>query len=146
MKNTHSDTLLISLLMLVGTLTLGILVLIAPQTTHSAMVGPVYSEDQLAAGRRTYLMVCAGCHAPDAHGIKGLGKPLVGSSFVNQLSDAEVLAFLQVGRPVDDPLNTTGVVMPARGGRPSMSDDDLGNVIAYVRSLNQRPIGVGTPD
>jgi disulfide bond formation protein DsbB len=146
MNSPRSDTFLISLLMLVGALTFGILVIAAPQGGHPAAAAPVYTEAQLTAGRRTFLMVCAGCHAPDAHGMTGLGKPLIGSAFFNSGSDTEMLAFLQVGRPVDDPLNTTGVVMPARGGRPSISDEDLGNVIAYLRSLNRGPVGVGTPD
>ncbi len=88
------------------------------------------------AGKPIFLMVCASCHGPQALGINGLGKPLVGSAFFNSHTDAQLLAFLQVGRRVDDPLNTTGVVMPARGGRLSLTDTDLANVIAYIRSLN----------
>lgn len=143
--SSRSDAFLMSLMMLVGALTIGILVLISPPDRPSATAAPIYSEAQLAVGRRTFLTVCAGCHGGDAHGLPGLGKPLVGSNFVNGLSDAEMLAFLQVGRPVDDPLNTTGVVMPARGGRPSLSDDDLLTVIAYLRQLSQVPVEVGTP-
>ena len=90
------------------------------------------------AGRTIFMMVCAACHSPKATGIKGLGKPLIGSVFFNGHTDAELLAFLQKGRPVTDPLNTTGVMMPARGGRPTLTDDDLKNVIAYIRSLNAK--------
>ncbi|MCA0455237.1 MAG: cytochrome c [Chloroflexi bacterium] len=107
------------------------------------VVRPVNSAQPIAldpaavkAGKTTFLTVCAGCHGPQALGINGLGKPLVGSAFFNAHTDAQLLAFLQVGRPVDDPLNTTGVVMPARGGRLSLTDTDLSNVIAYIRSLN----------
>jgi disulfide bond formation protein DsbB len=60
----------------------------------------------------------------------------VGSAFVNSRSDDQLLAFLQTGRPVTDPLNTTGVLMPPRGGQASLTDRDLLNVIAYLRSLN----------
>lgn len=90
----------------------------------------------IAEGSRVFRTVCAGCHGPRATGIKGLGKPLVGSVFFNSLSDDDLLKFLQIGRPVNDPLNTTGVAMPARGGRPSLTNDDLRNVIVYLRSLN----------
>lgn len=88
------------------------------------------------AGRGTFMSTCASCHAPNGMGIRYLGKRLVGSEFVNGLTDVELLAFLQVGRDVNDPLNTTGNVMPARGGRPTLTDDDLANVIAYIRQLN----------
>lgn len=107
-----------------------------PNTNHT----PVVAFDPAAAkaGKITFMMVCAACHGPKATGIKGLGKPLVGSVFFNSHTDAELLAFLQKGRPVNDPLNTTGVMMPARGGRPSLTDNDLSNVIAYIRSLNAK--------
>ena len=69
-------------------------------------------------------------------GIPGLGKPLIGSKFVASQTDEQLLAFLQVGRPITDPLNTTGVMMPARGGNPNFTDDKLVEIIAYIRSLN----------
>jgi mono/diheme cytochrome c family protein len=90
------------------------------------------------AGRTTFMTVCATCHSPKATGIKGLGKPLIGSTFFNGHTDAELLAFLHTGRPVTNPLNTTGVTMPARGGRPDLTDTDLKNVITYIRSLNAK--------
>jgi mono/diheme cytochrome c family protein len=121
-------------MMAAGLLTLLLVVMLT-------LVRPVSSAPKLdpaaiKAGKTTFLTVCASCHGPQAAGINGLGKPLVGSAFFNSHTDAELLAFLQVGRPVDDPLNTTGVVMPARGGRLSLTDTDLTNVISYIRSLN----------
>jgi len=97
---------------------------------------PVRNTLTLAAGDSVFHTICVSCHGPNGQGIRGLGKPLVGSPFINSLSDAQLLAFLQTGRPVSDPLNTTGVPMPARGGRPSLTDTDLLNVITYLRSLN----------
>ncbi len=104
--------------------------------THTPAV--VLDPSAVKAGKITFMMVCAACHSPKATGIKGLGKPLIGSVFFNSHTDAELLSFLQKGRPVNDPLNTTGVMMPARGGRPSLTDNDLTNVIAYIRSLNAK--------
>lgn len=40
------------------------------------------------------------------------------------------------GRASDHPDNMSGIAMPARGGNPSLGDNDLLNVIHYVRSLN----------
>ena len=42
---------------------------------------------------------------------------------------------IQVGRPAGDPLNDTGVDMPPRGGNPSLSDEDLAHIVAYLRTL-----------
>ena len=108
----------------------------SPLDPPKPAVAAALDPDAVKAGRTTFMMVCAACHNPKATGIKGLGKPLIGSVFFNGHTDAELLAFLQTGRPVDDPLNTTGVMMPARGGRLTLTDDDLKNVIAYIRSLN----------
>ncbi len=91
---------------------------------------------KVKAGENTFQSTCSACHGFNAMGIPGLGKTLIGSDFVNGLTDDELLVFLETGREVTDPLNTTGVMMPARGGNPSITDDKLVEVIAYIRSLN----------
>jgi len=88
-----------------------------------------------AAGHQAFLSTCVTCHGQDAKGVPGLGKDLTTSEFVHSHSDEEMLAFLQTGRPATDPLNTTGVTMPPRGGNPAFSDSDLKNIIAYLRTL-----------
>lgn len=93
------------------------------------------------AGENVFQTVCFACHGFNAMGIPGLGKPLIGSEFVNSETDAELLTFLNEGRDVNDPLNTTGVLMPAKGGNPALTDTDLLNVIAYIRSLNGGAVG-----
>ena len=80
-------------------------------------------------------MACGACHGPDGLGITGLGKPLVNSEFVDSLSDDELVEFISTGRPVWDANNTTGVDMPARGGNPALTDDDLYAIVAYIRSI-----------
>ena len=113
-----------------------VLTQIRPANLTKPAVAAALDPAAVKAGKTTFMMVCAACHNPKATGIKGLGKPLIGSAFFNGHTDAELLKFLQTGRPVTDPLNTTGVIMPARGGRPTLTDTDLANVIAYIRSLN----------
>mgnify|MGYP005836716505 CR=1 FL=1 len=88
------------------------------------------------AGQRLYNTACTACHGLDARGIAGLGKTLIGSSFVDSLHDPELVAFIAVGRTPSDPLNTTGMPMPARGGNTALTDDDLYAIVAYIRSLN----------
>ena len=90
----------------------------------------------VAAGKTLYDGSCVACHADGGVGVDGLGKPLVGSEFVAGLDDSALLDFLVVGRDTSDPLNTSGIAMPAKGGNPSLSDDDLTNIVAYLRSIN----------
>lgn len=100
-------------------------------TTTAAATGDA------AAGMETYNGTCIACHGPGGSGIEGLGKPLTTSTFVAGLTDAELLEFLIVGRPSDDPLNTTGVAMPPRGGNPSLTEAHLIDVIAYLRTISE---------
>ncbi len=78
---------------------------------------------------------CAGCHGPDARGVQNLGKDLHSNEFIAAMSDDEAVAFLKTGRPATHELNTTGVDMPPKGGNPAFSDQDLYDIIAYVRTL-----------
>jgi disulfide bond formation protein DsbB len=88
-----------------------------------------------ALGQTVFTGTCATCHGPDAMGLPGLGKNLHANAFVAERTDEAMVEFLKVGRPAGDPLNTTGVDMPPKGGNPALTDEDLLNVVAYVRSL-----------
>lgn len=87
-----------------------------------------------ARGGELFANSCAGCHGTDGRGIEGLGKDLVASPFVAGTSDAELVAFVKQGRPSSDPDNTTGVDMPPKGGDPSLNDEDLLDIVAWIRS------------
>lgn len=87
-------------------------------------------------GKTLFMETCSACHGQDALGVTGLGKDLTTSTFVHDMSDDELLAFLKIGRPVSDPLNTTGVDMPPKGGNPALDDAKLLDIIAFIRSLN----------
>jgi disulfide bond formation protein DsbB len=83
-------------------------------------------------GAAVYQSTCSACHGPDLAGIDGLGKQLAPSAWVAERSEEEITEFLIVGRAAGDPENTQGVDMPARGGNPSLTDQDLRNVSAYL--------------
>ncbi len=102
-------------------------------TTTAATGG---GSGDAAAGAAVYTGTCAACHGETAGGIDGLGKPLSPSDFVVANSEDELVAFIKVGRPAGDPDNTQGVDMPPKGGNPSLTDEDLQNVAAYIKSLN----------
>ncbi|MBI3958181.1 MAG: cytochrome c [Chloroflexi bacterium] len=90
-----------------------------------------------AAGETVFMSICIACHGPDAKGVTGLGKSLhtADSEFVRGKSDDELVQFILVGRTPDDPLNTTGVGMPAKGGNPAITEQQLHDVVAYIRGL-----------
>jgi cytochrome c5 len=95
------------------------------------------------AGRELYMRSCMACHGPGATGVPGLGKTLIASPFVDGQSDAQLVAFLKNGRDVDDPANTTGVAMPARGGNPNLSDQDLTDIVAHLRAAKTSGPSIG---
>ena len=111
---------------------------VAPTTTAAATttVATVASRGDADNGEALYQRSCMACHGAEGAGIEGLGKPWVGSTFINDRTDEEMFDFLLVGRPADDPLNTTGIAMLPRGGNQNLTDDDLYDLIAYMRTLN----------
>ena len=90
-----------------------------------------------AEGEKTYQQACLACHGADAKGMPSLGKDLTTSEFVAEQSDIELLEFIKIGRPAGDPLNTQGIDMPPKGGNPALTDDDIMNIIAFVRTLEE---------
>lgn len=95
------------------------------------------AKGDAAKGKTVFASTCSACHGADAKGLPGLGKDLTTSAWVKSETDDQLLAFLKVGRPASDPLNTTKVDMPPKGGNPALTDQDLNNVIAYIRTLNK---------
>ena len=86
-------------------------------------------------GKQLYASACITCHGPTGEGIQGLGKGLQGNAFVKSKSDDEVVAMLKEGRPADHPENTTKVAMPPKGGNPGLTDQDLKDIAAFIRTL-----------
>jgi hypothetical protein len=56
---------------------------------------------------------------------------------VRKASDDQLVDLLHKGREAKDPLNTTGVLMPPKGGNPALTEKDLHDVVLYVRTLNK---------
>ena len=89
------------------------------------------------AGKTQFDMVCIACHGAGGVGVEGLGKPFTTSEFLLTVSDQELLEFVKTGRPVGHPDNTTGVDMPPKGGNPALTDEQLTDIIAYIRTLHE---------
>lgn len=95
------------------------------------------SVGDVAAGEEQFNSLCIACHGPGGVGVEGLGKPFTTSDFLLTVSDEELLEFIKTGRPISDPLNTTGVDMPPKGGNPALTDEQILDIIAYVRTLHE---------
>ncbi|MCL4876823.1 MAG: c-type cytochrome [Anaerolineae bacterium] len=106
------------------------------QLAEDSTAAVLYDSALIEAGQTSFTAYCSACHGPDAKGIAGLGKDLVASEFVHSLTDEELLNFVKTGRPIWDAANTTGVDMPPKGGNPGLTDEDILNIIAYLRTLN----------
>lgn len=104
---------------------------VPPNATASAPTGDA------TKGEAAFQSACIACHGADALGVVNLGKSLHASDseFMRTHSDDELVEFIKTGRQPDDPLNTTGIAMPPKGGNPAISDEDLYNIVAWLRTL-----------
>ena len=62
---------------------------------------------------------------------------MTSSAFIASNSDDEMLVFVKTGRPVTHEDNTTGVDMPPKGGNPALTDEQILDIIAYIRTLQE---------
>jgi mono/diheme cytochrome c family protein len=95
------------------------------------------SRGEPNAGKDLFTSTCSACHGPTGQGVEGLGKDMTSSEFIAGKSDDELVSFIKVGRDPSDPLNTTGVAMPPKGGNPALSEDDLYDIVAYIRTIHK---------
>lgn len=86
-------------------------------------------------GQALYEAYGAGAHGVKGEGVAGLGVALNSSDFVASHSDAELVAFLKTGRDPSAADNQSGVLMPPNGGIPDATEQDLLDVVAYIRTL-----------
>ncbi|HWV98384.1 MAG TPA: cytochrome c [Candidatus Acidoferrum sp.] len=113
---------------------------------QSRLEGPDISRGQLVFDR-----TCALCHGPDGRGKPGQAPPLAGSDWasaagVNRLVRIPILGFtgpIQVnGQQYDFPTGMT----PIAATRELMSDEDLANVLSFVRQAWGNKASPVTPE
>ncbi len=96
-----------------------------------------------AHGKEIFLGTCASCHGQAGQGMPGLGRDIRNSEFIQQKDEQTLVDFLIEGRLPGDPLNTTGKLMPARGGNLALTDQDLGDVAAYIKKMQDQSAAGG---
>ncbi len=100
------------------------------------VAAPTSSAAVSSVGRDLYVSSCSSCHGANGEGMEGLGKAFVGSDFVASKTDKELMTMIKMGRPIWDAENTTGIDMPPKGGNPALSDDELADIITFLRAIS----------
>jgi disulfide bond formation protein DsbB len=99
--------------------------------------GTAIDGGTLAEGQRLYTKACAACHGAQGEG--GLGSALTTSLAVQQLPENELLQQIRTGIAADVAENHSGIAMPASGGRPELTDEEILAIIRYLRSGTRVP-------
>lgn len=109
----------------------------ASAAAPAAQAQPAAVAGDPAHGEELFMSTCIACHGADAKGVQGLGKSLhpSDSEFIRSSSDEKLIEFIKVGRQPGDPGNTTGVAMPPKGGNPAISEADIHDIVAWIRTL-----------
>jgi len=120
----------------------------AEDTDRAAPEKPDADEFQpdLQIGRQVFVGTCASCHGMKGQGLPGQGYDLRHSEFVDERSDKQLLNFVKTGRQAWDPDSKMQLAMPARGGNPTLTDEKLRHVVAYLRQLQARAATEGKAD
>jgi disulfide bond formation protein DsbB len=107
------------------------------EAAQSGSEQPAVSAGDPVAGQEKFVATCSACHGTAGEGVQGLGKDMTTSEFIADKTDKELLEFIKRGRDPSDPLNTTGIAMPPKGGNPALADKNLQDIIAYIRTIHQ---------
>ena len=107
----------------------------APTTETDTAAASGTAHDSLADGAALYQETCAVCHGADARGLANLGISLVDSGVIDSGSNEEALALIRAGVALDDPNNTSRLVMPPSEGHPDLTDAQIVAIVEHVRTL-----------
>jgi disulfide bond formation protein DsbB len=88
-------------------------------------------------GQVLYMQTCTACHGQNLGGMPHQGISLRDSKFIAATNDRKLVAFIKMGRKPADAKNTTGLLMPPRGGNPALDDDALASIVAFLRQVQK---------
>ena len=100
------------------------------EVTTTAAAGTPIAHGQQLAGES-----CSSCHGQSFEGVKSLGPALTDHHFIEDHTDQELINFIKEGRSKDAPDSETGIAMPPYGGNPRLTDDDLADIVLFLRTL-----------
>lgn len=91
-------------------------------------------------GKLVFSKTCITCHGPSGQGMPNLAPSLVGSKFIGSADDTAITNVIRLGRALGDPNNKSGKVMPARGGNPFLTDEDVAHLVAFVKAIQSATV------
>ncbi|GIK72101.1 MAG: hypothetical protein BroJett021_10890 [Chloroflexota bacterium] len=108
-----------------------------PAAAQQQAAAPAAPVGDAANGAKIFATACVACHGPEGKGVTGLGKDLTTSEWTQQQTDEQLIEFIKRGRDAGDPLNTTGIAMPPKGGNPAMTDQEIADIVAFMRTIHE---------
>jgi disulfide bond formation protein DsbB len=108
-----------------------------PAPSAKAKVAATLPPGDAARGMQLFTQNCVVCHGEGGRGVPGLGRDMTNSAFIKGQTDPQLVDFLRKGRLASDPANTTKVDMPPRGGNPTITDAQLADIVAHLRTLQR---------
>jgi len=106
-------------------------------TAESATAEKIVKSDGAGdpeKGAALYI-ACSGCHGADGQGVNGVGVALTANTFIQTHSDQALVDFIEQGRAAGAPDNRSGVIMPPKGGNSSLTEQNLYDIVAFLRTL-----------
>ncbi len=107
----------------------------APASAGAAATGELPKGDA-EQGHTLFVQTCATCHGVDAGGVANNAPSLRESEFIKTAAPSAIAAVIRNGRPLTDPANRTGKVMPARGGNPFLDEEKIAHLVAFLKNLD----------
>jgi cytochrome c5 len=92
-------------------------------------------QPTVASGQLSFEQACAMCHGVQGQGMPHQGPSLRDSAFVARSSDADLVALVRAGRLPTDPQSVMKLMMPPRGGSPTLSDADIVEIVHHMRAI-----------
>lgn len=101
-------------------------------TSQAAAPSAAPAADAVA-GEKIFASACASCHGLKGQGVAGLSQDMTQSQLTATKTDQELLEFIQAGGVPGEP-----PVMLPKGGLPSLTDQNLADIVAYLRTLQTK--------
>ncbi|NNM88048.1 MAG: cytochrome c [Phycisphaerae bacterium] len=98
-------------------------------------------------GQALFAANCARCHGIQGEGlskefpIKNVGPDLQTDNFLKVRTNAQLVAFIERGRPSNNPKDKRKIAMPPKGGNLALTHQDIVDIVIYLRQVQkQHPV------
>lgn len=109
-----------------------------PKAATRSGVKELTPEQVVAAGKKSFVQVCAACHQTSGDGVAGVYPPLHGSEWVNGNEERVIRVLLHgLNGPIEVHGKTYNGAMPAfgkvAGGGYNWNEEKISQVLTYIR-------------